>query len=417
MATTHDCGFQLIPQPPYSPDLAPSNFHLFPNLKKNLAGRRFTTDDEVMDAVDTYLQDQDSEFHNRGIKALQHRWRKCSDFLEILRDSPPVNNTIIASLDEENLFTNVPINKNIDFILKRVYHNTETKPLDIPEKTLKELSEISTKEAPFTLPSRLMYKQIDGVAMGSSLGVLFANFYTGTIETEVLTADWPSIYCRYVDDIFVQVKDPDELQDLRRQSITASDLNFTYEEDNNGHLPFLDVLVAARIAGFLTTRLCQKGPSPLFHLGSNPSRNRVTQVLVNNRYNNSHVSHTIQPYLNKPYNNKNDNTANKNSIKIYYKIHMSTEYKSEEKIVKDIQKNVQPIDPTKHIQIMIYYRTKKTAQLIICIRPNTTKTPLQEDHVVYQYNCNSEECGSHSYIGMTTTKLTMRLTCHLSNGP
>ncbi|XP_076037348.1 histone-lysine N-methyltransferase SETMAR-like [Oratosquilla oratoria] len=73
MAKSHDCGFQLILHPPYSPDLAPSDSHLFPNLKKYLAGRRFTTDDEVMDAVDTYLQDQDSEFYNRGIKALQHR--------------------------------------------------------------------------------------------------------------------------------------------------------------------------------------------------------------------------------------------------------------------------------------------------------------------------------------------------------
>lgn len=35
-----------------------------------LAGRCFTTDDEVLSAVDTYLQDSDSEFYNNGIKAL-----------------------------------------------------------------------------------------------------------------------------------------------------------------------------------------------------------------------------------------------------------------------------------------------------------------------------------------------------------
>ena len=38
MATIRDCAFQLVPHPPYSPDLAPSDFHLFPNLKKDLAG-------------------------------------------------------------------------------------------------------------------------------------------------------------------------------------------------------------------------------------------------------------------------------------------------------------------------------------------------------------------------------------------
>ena len=58
---------------------SPYKIVVFPNLKKDLAGRHFTTDDEVMDAVDTYLQDRDSEFYNRGIKALQHRWRKCVD--------------------------------------------------------------------------------------------------------------------------------------------------------------------------------------------------------------------------------------------------------------------------------------------------------------------------------------------------
>jgi len=34
-------GFQCLDHPPYSPDLAPSDYHLFPGLKKQLKGRRF----------------------------------------------------------------------------------------------------------------------------------------------------------------------------------------------------------------------------------------------------------------------------------------------------------------------------------------------------------------------------------------
>ena len=34
-------GYELIPHPAYSPDLAPSDFFLFPNLKKNIRGRHF----------------------------------------------------------------------------------------------------------------------------------------------------------------------------------------------------------------------------------------------------------------------------------------------------------------------------------------------------------------------------------------
>ena len=34
MAAVRDCGFELVDHPPYSPDLAPSDYFLFPNMKK-----------------------------------------------------------------------------------------------------------------------------------------------------------------------------------------------------------------------------------------------------------------------------------------------------------------------------------------------------------------------------------------------
>ena len=44
-------GYELIPHPAYSPDLAPSNFFLFPNLKKDIRGPYFRSDEEVVMAV------------------------------------------------------------------------------------------------------------------------------------------------------------------------------------------------------------------------------------------------------------------------------------------------------------------------------------------------------------------------------
>lgn len=78
MATIRDCGYELVPHPPYSPDLAPSDFHLFPKMKKALAGRHFASDNDVIDAVGSFLESQTKEFFYAGIMALQHRWRKCS---------------------------------------------------------------------------------------------------------------------------------------------------------------------------------------------------------------------------------------------------------------------------------------------------------------------------------------------------
>ena len=44
-------GYELIPHPPYSPDLAPSDFFLFQNLKKDIPGCHFRSEEEVMTDV------------------------------------------------------------------------------------------------------------------------------------------------------------------------------------------------------------------------------------------------------------------------------------------------------------------------------------------------------------------------------
>jgi len=55
-------GFQFLDYPPYSPDLAPSDYHLFPGLKKQLKGRHFSSDAKVIAATETWLDGQTPEF-------------------------------------------------------------------------------------------------------------------------------------------------------------------------------------------------------------------------------------------------------------------------------------------------------------------------------------------------------------------
>ena len=43
--------FEELNHPPYSPDLAPCDYFLFSHLKKDLRGRRFESDDELMSTV------------------------------------------------------------------------------------------------------------------------------------------------------------------------------------------------------------------------------------------------------------------------------------------------------------------------------------------------------------------------------
>jgi len=55
-------GFQCLDHPPYSPDLAPSDYHLFHGLKKQLKDRHFSSDAEVIATAETWLDGQPSEF-------------------------------------------------------------------------------------------------------------------------------------------------------------------------------------------------------------------------------------------------------------------------------------------------------------------------------------------------------------------
>ena len=85
--------------------------------------------------------------------------------------------------------------------------------------------------------------------------------------------------------------------------------------------------------------------------------------------------------------------------------------------MKDIiTRNVKPTNENARITITIYYQTRKTSQLLLHNRPQQCKTPLHENHVIYQHTCISKECGPCSFIGMTRTTLSRRLTCHLSSG-
>ena len=70
-------GYELIPHPAYSPDLAPSDFFLFPNLKKDIRGCHIWSDKEVVTAVEDRVNGKDPDFFNSGLMALEHHWSKC----------------------------------------------------------------------------------------------------------------------------------------------------------------------------------------------------------------------------------------------------------------------------------------------------------------------------------------------------
>ena len=69
--------YELIPHPAYSPNLAPCNFFLFPNLKKYIRGCHFQSDEELVTAVEEWANEKDPDFFSSELMALEHHWSKC----------------------------------------------------------------------------------------------------------------------------------------------------------------------------------------------------------------------------------------------------------------------------------------------------------------------------------------------------
>ena len=76
------------------------------------------------------------------------------------------NNGILASLDVENLFTNVPVNETVNIIINNIYNNPSLPPLKIQPNILQKLLLACATEVPFHDYLGNIYVQTDGVSMG-----------------------------------------------------------------------------------------------------------------------------------------------------------------------------------------------------------------------------------------------------------
>jgi len=69
--------FDVLKHSPYIPDLAPSDFHLFGPMKEHLRAPKFADDNEVMEAVQSWLKATRKSFFLEGIRKLVDRGKNC----------------------------------------------------------------------------------------------------------------------------------------------------------------------------------------------------------------------------------------------------------------------------------------------------------------------------------------------------
>ncbi len=74
-----ELGWDVLPHPPYSPDLAPSDYSLFRSLQNFLNGKSFNNDDDVKSYLIQFFANKNQKFYGRGIMMLPERWQKVID--------------------------------------------------------------------------------------------------------------------------------------------------------------------------------------------------------------------------------------------------------------------------------------------------------------------------------------------------
>lgn len=74
--TLKELNWDVLSHPPYSPDIAPSDYHLFRSMAHGLAEQHFANFEEVKKWVDSWFASKDESFYRRGIHLLPERWEK-----------------------------------------------------------------------------------------------------------------------------------------------------------------------------------------------------------------------------------------------------------------------------------------------------------------------------------------------------
>jgi hypothetical protein len=73
MAKLHKLGCELLSYPPYSADLVLSDLFLLADLKRMLAGKEFSTNEEVIAEPGAYFEVKEKSYYKNGIEELYNR--------------------------------------------------------------------------------------------------------------------------------------------------------------------------------------------------------------------------------------------------------------------------------------------------------------------------------------------------------
>ena len=337
-----------------------------------------------------------------------------------------------------NLFTYVPRIETINIVCDYVFSHASNTMFPLSKMQLKKALLLAT-EGLFSF-NNTIYKQTDGVAMGSPLAPTLANFFMGHLENKLFsnTCDYfPVKYYRYVDDTFCIFRDASH-SDLFFEHLNSihPNIKFTCDHAVEGHLPFLDIDVTftdndihftvyrkptftGRLLNYSSlvpniwkyntiTAMVYRAYNltsswKLFH----EEINKIKNILTFNDYPKWWLENSVRNFLNNVVYNYNTGSDETKSTANFHVIKIPFWGKPSLKLRKDINRLLHKLD-NKKVKVCFYMNRLSS---YFNIKDKTNVSLLS--NIVYKYTCPVDQ--GVFYVGETKRQLVRRARQHYTD--
>ena len=349
-----------------------------------------------------------------------HHITNSSQFAQLIAGTSVGESDKMVSFDVKSLFTKVPVKEAVSRISSLLDRDTTLgERTNLPPRVIIEMIEKVFSTTYFQLGTDF-YEQTEGAAMGSPLSPVLANLYMEFFEEMAIdtATHKPTLWIRYVDDTFVIWTHGDsELQAfLGHLNSLRESIQFTMEEEEQGQLPFLDVLVK-RKGSNLTTSVYRKPTSTDGYLNyqsnHHPAIKLGTITCLRKRAHNICSQENLQEELQHLQSVFEKNGYPRTIIQRVLRKQKSTEAdpsNEDKKIlslpyIRGLSENLQRT--CRPLGITVVHKSNSTLRCILM----KVKTPISRDQakgVIYRIPC---ECGQE-YIGETSKSIHERIAEH-----
>lgn len=351
------------------------------------------------------------------------------DFVNILKSVSIDDNEVAVSFDVTSMYTSVPIEESLLVLLDTLNNDASLNDrTPLSSLTIIEGVKLCLTTTYFTFLD-VLYRQTEGVAMGSPVSPVVANLFLNRLETSALQtfAHPPRIWLRYVDDTFAIITASQVQAFLTCLNEQSTNIKFTMETENDDrNINFLDCHLSVGENKSFTVGIHRKPTHSdryLQYESSHPycikrgiictladrvnklcsdestrykELKRLKKVLLENGYPKRLIQKCLNPKDN-PRNHEANNTqqsspTRRNAVMIPYRTGTSDAIR---KILRDYD-------------IETFFRVDNTLQRHL-MKAKDAIVPKHQTNCVYQIRCS--QCPAE-YIGQTCRQLQVRMAEH-----